>query len=160
MSGRPSEEARQLARDLRAIEPAMRKALGDTLDRYGDAALRNMRAKAEVLQTPDRRRVSGAFRDALRKVLSRPLLKLQVGLVGVPDNKRLFYASILEGGRRAQTVQATRHTRGGKTSTYLEHVRGRAPEPVVFDKGNGDRDALDAELRGIWDRALYLVDPE
>jgi hypothetical protein len=50
------------------------------------------------------------------RVLPRSL-KLQIGFLGTPSGRsKLFYARIVEFGRKAKTVQATRLVRGGRSA--------------------------------------------
>lgn len=91
---------------------------------------------------------------ALRRGLSMKVLpksrRLQVGLIGKPINRRLFYGRIIEFGRTGQTVRARRA--GGKP--YLMKIRGTAPRPFIYTV---DREQIYSRFRALWDRVLAKV---
>ena len=90
---------------------------------------------------------TGAVKGSLTaKVLPRSL-KLKVGLLGKPVNRKLWYARIIEHGRKAQTVTAKR----ANTRSYQMRVSATKPRPFIYAF---KRDQLYAPFRNIWDRAL------
>jgi hypothetical protein len=87
--------------------------------------------------------------------VSKRSLRLRVGLIGRPLNRRLFFARILEIGRRAQTVNVRRSTSRGGISSYQMRVRAMAPRPSIQSvRVKAIRDTLGGTLRGFWDRTL------
>lgn len=96
-------------------------------------------------------------------------LRLVVGFIGVRLNRKLFYARIVEGGRRAQvvTVQRRKVGRSGLrhrrkkfediASTYQLRVKAREPHHFVYTPETNLRSFLATRLNGIWDRALRRI---
>ncbi len=126
------------------IEPAMRAELAKEMESAGRDLLAEMQRIAPVR--------TGAFERALSYKFLPNSLKLKVGLVGKAINRDIFYAHILEFGRKAKTVSVTR---GGKRpSTYLLHVSPLAPHRTVFARFTDLRTTFNRRLKGIWARAL------
>jgi hypothetical protein len=99
-------------------------------------------------------------------------LKLRVGLLGKRLNQRLFYARILQVGRKAQTVTVTRRRKGiGKrldpktgrkrfediVATYQLRVKPRDRQDIIYGPTTNLRRVLGQRLNGIWDRVLRRV---
>ncbi len=131
---------------LGRIEPAIRDEIARELRDVGGSLLSSMEDAAPVR--------TGRFERALSLRLYEKTLKLSVGLIGKPANRRLFYARILEFGRKAQTVTVQRRTANGSISTYALHVRGLPPRHTVFSPRTALRQAFNGRIKGIWDRAL------
>ena len=99
-------------------------------------------------------------------------LRLVVGFIGKKLNRQLFYARILELGRRAQTVTVTRgrsgggkgrryRTKDGRVRTvgdfYQMRVTALTPRRFVYQPATDLRRALSKRLNGIWDRVLQKL---
>lgn len=104
---------------------------------------RDQLAKAQGL-APVR---TGALRQGLSMKVLPASLKLRVGLVGKPINRRLFYGTIMEFGRQGQSVRAQR----ANSRPYIIRVRGMAPRLFVHST---PAQQLAAPFRAIWQRAL------
>ena len=109
----PVQGARRFKKFLRALTPAIRDEVRGEMQSAGAAILAFSRS-----QTPVK---TGALRAALSYKVAPKTLNLRVGLIGKPTNRRIFYAQILEFGRKAQTVKAARATSNGITR-YLYRV--------------------------------------
>lgn len=137
-----------------------------TLDMGGDAILAAQQADATV---------SRRVRSALSKRLLRGSMRLRVGLVGRPVNRRLWWSRIIERGRKAQTVVAVRQSaskayaavpRGGMgrrghalargiRGVYALRVTALAPKPAIQSaRVRAIRDTMGGQLRTYWDRVL------
>jgi hypothetical protein len=90
---------------------------------------------------------TGALSRALSMKVLPKSMRLQVGLVGKPINRKLFYGRIIQSGRKAQTVRARK--RGGKP--YLMKIRGTAPHNFIYPY---TREQLAAPFKSLWDRIL------
>lgn len=117
----------------------VREEIREQMNRTGEEQLARMQSEAPVR--------TGALRGGLSAKVTPSGLRLKVGLVGKPINRKLFYGRIVEFGRKGQTVRARRA--GGKP--YLLRIKGMAPRPFVY---NVNREAIYAPFRAIWDRAL------
>lgn len=124
---------------LRALPDAAKDELVGLLEGVGDEVASAMRA-----DTP-----SSRIRAAISRRVSRASLRLRVGLIGKPLNKRLFFARILEGGRRARTVMAVRR---GKR--YPLNVKRMAARPFVYSQRALLRAAIGKRTGPFWDRVL------
>lgn len=90
---------------------------------------------------------TGALKQGLSMKVLPKSRRLQVGLIGKPVNRKLYYGRIVEFGRKGQTVRARRA--GGKP--YLMKVRGMAPRPFVYSV---NREDIYSRFRSLWDRVL------
>lgn len=102
-------------------------------------------------------RRSGATAQAIQWRMAPKTLQLRVGLFGKAVNLRLFYARILEFGRKAQTVTVRRYTGTGRRSAYRLRVRAIEPGRYDFLAGRAYRFAaeqLRPRLATIWEKAL------
>jgi hypothetical protein len=101
-------------------------------------------------------------------------MRLQVGLIGKPINRRLFYGRIVQFGRKAQTVTVARRGVFAKTiplggrmnkykavalknrisGTYRMRVRAMAARPFVFSPRTELRAAINKRIRDFWEGAL------
>jgi hypothetical protein len=118
---------------------------------------------------------TGALRSGLSKKLLRGSMRLQVGIIGKPSNRRLFYGRIVEFGRKAQTVTVRRLRKGGRkawlsaigagtasarskpdslTSTYRMKVRGMRARPFVYTRRTALRENINKRLAAFWKGAL------
>jgi hypothetical protein len=99
--------------------------------------------------------VSSRARSAISKRVLRGSLRLRVGLVGRPVNRRLWWTKVIEGGRKAQTVQAARRTPSGGISRYAMRVSALRPRPFIFtNRVKALRDTMGGRLRTYWERVL------
>lgn len=129
---------------LNRIEPAIREEIGTAMKAAGGDILAEMKAQAPVLATPAKGRVAGALRDALSLKFYPATLRLRVGIVGKPANRRTFYARFLEFGRG---IKNSVDSKGRKIGVIQ-------PQLFVFGRRTLLRDKLQADVRGIWKRAL------
>jgi hypothetical protein len=129
---------------LNRIEPAMREEIATALKSAGGDILALMKAEAPVLSRPVKGRVQGALRDALSMKFYPNTLRLRVGFVGKPANRRAFYARFLEFGRG---IKRTTDTLGRKIGVL-------PPALIIFGNRPLLRSTLGRDIRGIWKRAL------
>jgi hypothetical protein len=160
---------RSFRRLLKQMPDAIRTEMLDMLDKTGDEILAVQRGAAPVR--------TGAVRNALSKRLQTGLVRLRVGLVGKAVNRRLFYARIIEVGRKAKTVDVVRGglaaaanvraaggrskkykalaVRMGTPGAYTLDVKPRAPHPFIVSPATNEiRNTMGGRLRGYWDRVL------
>jgi hypothetical protein len=151
---------REVRRLLKRMPDAVRDEILAMLEETGRQVLSSQQAAAP--------RRTGALASGLSMRLSRATLRLRVGIVGKPAARRLFYGRIVEFGRKAQTVMATRGNRlarpgskGGRAlvrsnrSIYEMRVRAMAPRPFVrTSRAFGIRNSLGGRLSRFWDGAL------
>lgn len=153
-----------IRRIIRGIEPAMRAEMAKEMRGVGHDILAAMQANAPV--------ATGKFKNSLSASLNERSLTLKIGLVGKPINREVFYARILEGGRKAQTIAVSRGFDAQKAaasrleganmrlrvnsyrSTYLLHVRAFPPHRTVYARYTRLRVEFNQRLKGIWDRVL------
>lgn len=130
---------RSFVRLLKQMPDMIQREVEDLLRETGAEVLTEQRTRAAVRR--------GALRQALSMKVLTKSRRLQVGLVGKPVNRKLFYGRIIEFGRKGQTVRARK--RGGKQ--YLMKIRGMAPRPFVYSV---DRETVYGRFRNLWDRIL------
>lgn len=116
---------------LRQMPEAVKNEMAETLDRTGDELLAAMKADAPVK--------TGALRAGLAKKLLKASLRLRVGIVTKPLARKLFYARILEFGRK-KSAKARSSTMAGR--------------PFVTKKRTSIRTRLRTRLNAMWDMAL------
>lgn len=133
------------------------------LDPAGDELLSAMRA-----DVPRRR---GRLAAGLSKKLLRRSLKLRVGLIGKPINRRLFYGWIVELGRKAQTVIASRKgahravggriagrrmraLAAGTSGVYRMRVRAMPARHFVYSRRTELRGSINKRLNAFWNKTL------
>ncbi len=100
---------------------------------------------------------SGALQRGIQWRLAPKTLRLRIGLLGKAANARLFYARILEFGRKAKTVTVRRSIGPGKRAVYQLRVKAIAPGQYDFLAGRAYRFAaeqLRPKLSTIWQKAL------
>jgi hypothetical protein len=89
---------------------------------------------------------TGAVKGALSMRILPNSLKLKVGILGKPLNRKLFYAHIIEFGRKAQTVQAKR----ASGTSYAMRVSALPPRNFIYFA----REPIYAPFRNIWTKAI------
>lgn len=149
---------RRFRKILNQMPAAIKEEMLAMLDKTGDQIL-----AAQQQAVPVR---TGTLRSALSKRLQKGIVRLRVGLVGKPINRRLWYARIVEGGRKAQTVTARRGggAGGGRRAknftwkvagTYQLRVSPLPPRPfIITARTKSLRDTMAGELKTYWDRVL------
>ncbi len=136
------EGVRPLRRLFKQLPDSLKRELVETLDRGGKRILAAQRASA--------RRKTGAMVSALSMRVYPARLDLKVGFIGKRVNRKLFYAKILGGGRKAQTVEAKR-----KGSSYSLRVKARGAEPVIDPpRAKIARAELLSDMDDAWTRVL------
>lgn len=156
---------------LKRVPDAIRDELASTI-RAAGPELQN----AIVARTP--RGKTGRLVAGVSWKFYAATLRLVVGFVGRPTNRKLFYGRILEFGRRAQTVTVHRLSKkhrkqwvgriGAGTargsakptdlgSTYRLRVKALQPRRFVYSPTTNLRVVMNRRLNGIWDRALKRV---
>lgn len=141
--------ARRVKRLLKRLPDDVRIEMAAVLTEHAPAITAYAKAAA-----PQR---SGELAKAIKWKVSAKTLSLRVGLLTRAESRRLFYARILEFGRKAQTVVAKRRTKSGRTAAYRLRVKpinrarydflaGRA---MTFATGT-----LRPALGTVWERAL------
>lgn len=137
----------RVRRFLRAMPDGVRGEIVTAFDHFGREMASTMRSR-----TPHR---TGALLSRITYKVFPRTLRMQVGLIaGKRVRNRLFYARILDLGRKAQIVQARRRTQSGQVSTYSMRVRGIPAKRFVTGPLGQSRAALNRHTRGIFERAL------
>lgn len=123
---------------------AIRQEAAERLDALGDTILAEQKSSGRFKSQ------TGALRNALSKRVTPKTLKLKVGLVGKPINRKLYYGLILQVGRKG----GGRGVKRG-SAKYNAGVGRRAPDPFVWSKSTQKtvNDAARA-FRGFWDSVL------
>ena len=148
---------------LRNLPEAMRAELAKTMDAGGSELEAAIKARA--------RRRTGRLIAGITKRMYPKTLKLRVGFLGTPRGRaKLFYAWILEFGRKGRIVSATRRKvgvntglRGGRkksediAATYPLRITPLAPRRIVTGPLTDLRVVFGRRMRGIWDRALRSI---
>jgi hypothetical protein len=157
--------ARTVKRLFKAIEPAMREEITDILTAGGRDLLAAMKAKTPVK--------TGALRGALSYKVYPNTLRLRVGLLGKKLNRHLFYARILEFGRKAQDVQIKRRVaktytdssgversffdrrkRSVISATYTMRVPRILPHRTIFAPNKSIRETMRGRLKLAFEKVL------
>lgn len=138
-------------RILRQMPDAMRDELVDVL-RKAEPDARAVIA-ARVSGTTKRR--TGKLIAGVKSKTFPRTLRMQAGFLGSKSARaKVFYARILDVGRKAQTVSAKRR---GSGKTYPLRLGRIAPKRFVTG-GFGDlRSIMSRQLRGVWERALRRI---
>lgn len=152
-----------IRRLFRRLPDEMKLELGQVFQRAGPMLARLMQASAPVGKT-------GHLIAGITWKFYASALRLRVGFLGVRTNRKLFYARILEFGRKSETVTVHRRRHGGAVnarirkakfdqavSTYRLRVRGRAPQHFVYGPGTDLKRTMGRVLNGVWDRVLGRV---
>jgi hypothetical protein len=124
---------------LKALPDAVRAELAAGLLATGEGELQKEQSLVPVGR--------GSLRSALRMKVYEKILRLRVGLIGKPVNRRFFYGWIVERGRLGQSVRVRRST----TKPYIMRVRGMVARPFVHTTPTAQ---LAQPFRNIWTRAL------
>ena len=140
-SFRGGKSAKRLVKN---IPEAMRSEMVASLDEGGNELLAAMRGRTPVGKT-------GKLREGIQKKVYPKTLRLRVGLFA-PVRRRLglFYAHILEYGRKAQTVTIKRGPRAGAAM----HVGAIAAKHFIGGPLGAPRAVFRRKLKGVWDRVL------
>lgn len=157
----------RVRRLMRGLPDEMRGQMTGVLQRGGDEALRQMRARA-----PKR---TGALGQGLAARILPGSLRLRVGFVGRRGRDWPFYGPIQDVGRKAQTVTVHRLTKADRATwavlrrlgkargsrkpkhlgtTYRLRIKASPGKRFVTGRYPDLRAAIGGQLRGIWDRAL------
>lgn len=134
---------RSFRRILQRLPESIRTEMVAMMEGAGDDMVAAMRAAAPKGQT-------GRTAAALSRRVSRATLRMRVGIIGKPLNRRLYYARILEVGRKASG-------RGIKKGTpkYQAGVGRRSPQRFVSTPTVRQiRDSMGGRLNGYWERVL------
>ncbi len=157
---------RAFKRLLKALPDSARKQMVVLLNSTGREQLSRAKALVPVGKT-------GELKRGLTFKVLPASLRLKVGLIGKPLNKRLFYGLIVEFGRRAQTKIVTRSgtlararsaglkvrsnryktaaLSAGVKGAYKLKIRAMAPRHFVY---NTSRTALNEPFRELWAQSL------
>lgn len=136
---------------LRGAPTAMRAEMADVLEKTRAPAVAVVRGRVAA----STRTRSGALLAGVKARVYPRTLRLTVGYLGTKAGRaKLFYARILDLGRKAQTVSVTRRT---NAKPYQMRVRAIAPKRFVTG-GLGDlQRVVGIRLRGVWDRGLRRI---
>jgi hypothetical protein len=131
---------------LKRMPDAVQQEVLNALNATGRELAAGMQARAPVR--------TGALRAALSYKVFPKTLRMQVGILGPKGARsKLFYARILEFGRKAQTVTITRGPRAG-ASMRVSPLTARR----FVTRGNTVlRDTLTKNLKNMWEAALGRV---
>jgi hypothetical protein len=133
---------------LKALPDDARTEIAEVLEVGGRQILAAQRASA--------RRRSGKLAAGLRMRFAKKSLSLKIGIVGKASARKLFYARILGGGRKAQTVQVRRQG----AAPYALRVKSRDPEPVIDPPGaKAARRKVLSNLKEVWAKAIASHPP-
>ncbi len=150
-------------RILKGLPDAMRAEIVDVLTKTGPAAAAIVSAR--VAGTTKRR--TGRLRAGVKWKVYPRTLRMQAGFLGTKAGRqKLFYARILDLGRKAKTVTVNRRRVGGSAlvrgrrdsgAPYKLKVRAIAAKRFVTGGIGGLRQVVNVRLNGIWDRALRRI---
>lgn len=135
---------------MRRLPDSVREEVAAGLNTWGARLASAMRARA-----PKR---TGALQQGIsHKVLARSL-KLQVGLLGTKRGRsKLFYARILDLGRKRQVRPARRRLKSGAVSSYTINVAPIRAMRFVTGSLRDLRQGLRTHLGDVFDRALKRI---
>lgn len=143
--------SKSFRRLLRGLPEAMRTEMADVLRKTGPAAAAIIEQR--VGATTKRR--SGALLAGVKFKVFPKTLRLQAGYLGTKAGRaKLFYARILDLGRKAQTVNVTRRK---NAKPYQMKVRAIVAKRFVTGSISPLRQAVGVRLNGIWDRAVRRI---
>jgi hypothetical protein len=146
--------ARRRIRGDRAFRKLIRR-LPEAIREEAIAMLEDGGRTILAVQRADAPRRTGAVRTGLSMRVLRGALQLKVGLVGRPLNRRLWYARIVEKGRKASVEDAARIAPSGLISRYRIRVAARSARPFIYSlRAEAMRATLGGKLNGFWDRVL------
>lgn len=172
--GRRIRGDRSFRRLLKQMPDAIKKEMFAMFEETGDKLVTAIQAAAPVGRAR-KGHPGGETKRAISKRIYESILKMRVGLIGKPINRRLFYARIVEVGVRAQTVNIVPHgltarvrAAGGRSNRYkalavalgvrgakTRDIKARAPRPFVLTPTTKQiRNTMGGELNTYWDRVL------
>jgi len=150
-------------RILKGLPDAMRAEMVDVLTKTGPSAAAIIEQR--IAGTTKRR--SGKLRAGVKWKVFPRTLRLQAGFLGTKAGRqKLFYARILDLGRRAQTVTVHRRkvsgsllVRGRRDSgaPYQLRVRAIAAKRFVTGGIGNLRQVVNVKLNNVWDRAIRRI---
>lgn len=114
---------------LRRLPDSANKKVIDFLNAAGPPLRAKMQAQIPVLATPRPNRTPGAARNSITFKVTPKTLNLKVGELSKRDI--VFYAHILDVGRKAQTVNVTRTARRGGGPPYPMLVSALLPRHIL-----------------------------
>lgn len=114
---------------LQRLPDSANKRIVTFLSAAGPPLAAKMKSMVPVLATPRPDRTPGAARASISWKVTPKTLNLKVGELTKRDV--VFYAHILDVGRRAQTVTVTRTARRGGGPPYKMNVRSLKPLYIV-----------------------------
>jgi len=139
-----------IRRILRNLPEGFRQELITGLNSWGRELAGVMRAR-----TPKR---SGRLVGGIGYKVYPKVLRLRVGLiVSKRERNALFYARVLDLGRKGRTVQARKRLKSGGVSTYAMNVSPIRAMKFVTGPLSDLRSGLNRHIKGIWGRALRRV---
>lgn len=150
-------------RIMKGLPDAMRAEMVDVLTKTGPAA-------AAIIE----RRVAGTTKRRTGKLLAGVkwkvfprTLRMQAGFIATKAGRqKLFYARILDLGRKAQTVTVNRRKVAGSLlvggrrvsgAPYKMKVRAIAAKRFVTGGIGGLRQIVNVRLNNVWDRAIRRI---
>jgi hypothetical protein len=152
---------------LERLPDAVTNELKAGLEQTGRIVLSRAQALAPVYQgKPRKGLVSGALRSGLSAKVTPKSLKLKVGLVGKPINRKLFYGWLVERGHRIgyrdNRLQRLEPVKGRSSTARLERARRRRdvrlngvpPHPFLY---TFNRQELYQPFQKIWGRAMHAA---
>lgn len=162
--------SKSFRRLLRGMPDAVRAEMADVLTKAGPSAAALIERRIDATT----RRRTGSLRAAVKWKVFPRTLRLQAGFLGNKSTRtRVFYARILDLGRRAQTVVVTRrqkvlralgNNRNGNNRRFIRagqpyklRVRAIAAKRFVTAGAGGLRQVVGVQLKGIWERALRRI---
>lgn len=131
---------------IRRLPPSARQQMIVQLNLTGREQLAKDQAEAPVGRRADG--TIGALRGALSMRVLTASLKLKVGLIGKPVNRRVFWGWIIERGRKAGGKGNKKGSRG-----YAAGHGKRAAQHFVL-RTSAEMAAIAAPFKSIWDRTL------
>lgn len=142
--------SKSFRRLLKGMPDAVRAEMADVLTKTGPQAAAIVEQR---IAGTTKRRTGRLLAGVKWKVYPRTL-RMQTGFLATKAGRaKLFYARILDLGRKRQTVTIRRGPRAGKSMT-VSAIRAKR----FVTGGIGDlRRIVNTRLNGIWDRALRRV---
>lgn len=142
----------RVRRLLQNIGPEAEREILQAYQRRAPAILAYARSEVPA------RNGSGRLRAALAFKIFPKTLRLRIGLLTKRIQKKLFYAHILEQGRRAQVVKVRRRRPvSGGVAVYMMRIRAISKDRYDFVRGRTEQfmqRTLGEDVRGILGKAL------
>ena len=143
--------SKSFRRLLRGAPEAMRSEIVDVLHKSQAPSVAIVRGRVAATT----RSRSGALLSGVKSKVYDRTLRMTVGYLGTKAGRaKLFYARILDLGRKAQTVTVTRRK---NAAPYQLKVRAIAPKRFVTGGLGELQSVIGLRLRGIWDRGLRRI---